>query len=77
MHVWPIVAHHGAEMTNERQESKPEEAEVDLLDHAGRGEPVPNARSYRVAIDGEKYRVETATPAGKDLLAEVHTRHIA
>jgi hypothetical protein len=56
-------------MTDERQEPKPEEVEVDLLDYAGRGEPVPHARYYRVTIDGEKYRVETPTVAGKDLLA--------
>jgi sulfur carrier protein ThiS len=55
-------------MTDERQEPKPEAAEVDLLDYAGRGEPVPHARYYRVTIDGEKYRVETPTPTGKDLL---------
>lgn len=55
-------------MTDERNELKPEEAEVDLLDYADRGEPVPHARSYRVTIDGEKHRVETPTPTGKDLL---------
>jgi hypothetical protein len=63
-----MVVHRGAEMTDERQEPKPEEAEVDLLDYAGRGEAVPHARYYRVTVDGEKYRVETPEPTGKALL---------
>ena len=55
-------------MTKERENQKPEDLEVDILDYAGRGEPVPHARSYRVVIDGEKYKVETPTPTGKGLL---------
>ncbi|WP_158412968.1 multiubiquitin domain-containing protein [Holophaga foetida] len=55
-------------MTNEHEISKSEEAEVDILSYAGRGELVPHAPFYRVVIDGEKYRVETSTPTGKALL---------
>ena len=55
-------------MTSEYEEQNFEEVEVDILDYIGRGEPVPHARSYRVVIDGEKQRIETPAPTGKELL---------
>ena len=48
-------------------------AEIDLLVYIERNEPVPHGHAYRVPIDGEKVRIDTATPTGEQVLAKVET----
>jgi hypothetical protein len=45
--------------------------EVDILEFAERGEEVPHARSYRVRIDGEIFKVDTPCPTGEALMRKV------
>ena len=54
-----------------------QEAEVDLLEFAERGEEVPHAHAYRVRIDDEIVRVDTPCPNGTLLLSKVDKRPCA
>lgn len=51
--------------------------EIDILEHSQRGEDVPHAPAYRVRIDGEPFRIDTAHPTGEQLLGKVHKRPCA
>ncbi len=53
------------------------ENEIDIREHADRGQEVPPAKVYRVRIDGETVKVETAHPTGELLLSKVHKRPCA
>lgn len=66
-------------MTNETTPKAPEaqEAEVDITDYAARGAQVPNAHTYVVTIDGQKFKVSTSMPTGEFLLSLVHKRPCA
>jgi hypothetical protein len=46
------------------------EAEVDLLEFAERGEQVPHAKTYRVRIDCEVFKIDIRHPTGEMLLAK-------
>lgn len=54
-----------------------QEEEVDIQECAERGRPVPHAHSFRVSIDGEKFRVDTQFPTGEELLKLVGKRPCA
>jgi len=54
-----------------------ENKEVDILEFAERGEDVPHATVYRVRIDGEVVKIETARPTGELLLSKVGKRTCA
>lgn len=54
-----------------------QDAEIDILEFAERGEPVPHARAYRVRIDGETVKVHTPCPTGEELLHKVGKRPCA
>ena len=51
--------------------------EVDIFEIAHRGEEVPNAKKYRVRIDGETCTIETPDPEGETLLGRVGKRSCA
>lgn len=51
--------------------------EIDVLEHAERGQEVPHAPAYVVRIDGEKVRVDTARLTGELLLGKVGKRSCA
>lgn len=51
-----------------------QESEVDIGDYAARGAQPPQARTYVVTIDGQKFKVHTPTPLGAFLLSLVHKR---
>ena len=51
--------------------------EADIHEFAERGEEVPDARGYRVLIDGEKVTVDEQFPTGEALLAKVGKRPCA
>ena len=53
------------------------ENEIDIREHADRGQEVPPAKVYRVRIDAETVKVETAHPTGELLLSKVHKRPCA
>ena len=53
------------------------ENEIDVRELADRGQEVPPAKVYRVRIDGETVKVETAHPTGEFLLTKVHKRPCA
>jgi hypothetical protein len=54
-----------------------ENNEIDILEFAERGEDVPHAAVYRVRIDGELVKVDTARPSGELLLSKVGKRPCA
>jgi hypothetical protein len=51
--------------------------EIDLLEFAEQGKPVPHAPIYRVHIDGEIIKVHTPRPTGEELLHKVHKQPCA
>lgn len=53
------------------------ESEIDIREHAERGHQVPPAKVYRVRIDDQTVRVDTAHPTGELLLGKVHKRPCA
>jgi hypothetical protein len=59
--------------------SNPEivDVEIDIFEFAGRREEVPHAREYKVRIDHEEAKVDTANPTGDTLLNKVHKRPCA
>jgi len=54
-----------------------ESNEIDIFEFSQRGEEVPHAAVYRVRIDGEPVKVETARPTGELLLSKVGKRPCA
>jgi hypothetical protein len=54
-----------------------ENNEVDIFEFAERGQEVPQASAYRVRIDGEIVKIETARPTGELLLSKVNKRPCA
>lgn len=50
------------------------EAEIDIGEMAKSGREVPDAEVYRVRIDDQVVRVDTAHPTGDALLSKVHKR---
>jgi hypothetical protein len=53
------------------------ENEIDIREHADRGQEVPLGKLYRVRIDAETVKVDTAHPTGELLLSKVHKRPCA
>ena len=54
-----------------------ENNEVDIFEFAERGQEVPHASAYRLRIDGEIVKIETARPTGELLLSKVNKRPCA
>ena len=53
------------------------EIDIDVFEFAGRGEEIPHAKGYRIRIDGETVKVDTAHPTGEVLLAKAGKRPCA
>jgi len=51
--------------------------EIDIFEFSERGVEVPHAPAYRVRIDGETVKVDTACPTGELLLSKVGKRSCA
>jgi hypothetical protein len=51
--------------------------EVDVFAHSQRGGEVPHGKAYRVRIDREFFRIDTARPTGELLLSKVRKRSCA
>jgi len=53
------------------------DVEIDIFELAGRGEEIPHARWYKVRIDHQEVKFDTACPTGKELMSKVQKRPCA